>query len=115
MANLQYRYLVQLIGEYLRDEMTLKRFFKELSGLTSPISSVPGGIICNRRILFLFTPNDIDMKDIYRWLVHLLIYSDKDPAHKLMNFLLENGVNDNDLEYGMYRIEERRVRNTYVH
>jgi len=74
------RYLVQLIGEYLRDEMTLKRFFKELSGLTSPISSVPG--------------------DIYRWLVHLLIYSDKDPAHKLMNFLLENGVNDNDLEYG---------------
>jgi len=74
------RYLVQLIGEYLRDEMTLKRFFKELSGLTSPISSVPG--------------------DIYRWLVHLLIYSDKDPAHKLMNFLLENGVSDNDLEYG---------------
>jgi len=74
------RYLVQLIGEYLRDEMTLKRFFKELSGLTSPISSVPG--------------------DIYRWLVHLLIYSDKDPAHKLMNFLLENGVNENDLEYG---------------
>ena len=40
--------------------------------------------------------------DIYRWLVHLLIYSDKDPAHKLMNFLLENGVNDNDLEYGMF-------------
>jgi len=74
------RYLVQLIGEYLRDEMTLKRFFKELSGLTSPISSVPG--------------------DIYRWLVHLLIYSDKDPSHKLMNFLLENGVNDSDLEYG---------------
>jgi hypothetical protein len=74
------RYLVQLIGEYLRDEMTLKRFFKELSGLTSPISSVPG--------------------DIYRWLVHLLIYSDKDPAHKLMNFLLENGVHENDLEYG---------------
>jgi len=74
------RYLVQLIGEYLRDEMTLKRFFKELSGLTSPISSVPG--------------------DIYRWLVHLLIYSDKDPSHKLMNFLLENGVDENDLEYG---------------
>jgi hypothetical protein len=43
-----------------------------------------------------------DLKDIYRWLVHLLIYSDKDPAHKLMNFLLENGVNDNDLEYGKY-------------
>lgn len=64
---------------------------------------------------FSLHPNDIDMKDIYRWLVHLLIYSDKDPAHKLMNFLLENGVNDNDLEYGMYRIEERRVRNTYVH
>lgn len=74
------RYLVQLIGEYLRDEMTLKRFFSELSGLTSPISSVPG--------------------DIYRWLVHLLIYSDKDPSHKLMNFLLENGVDENDLEYG---------------
>lgn len=121
---------MQLIGEYLRDEMTLKRFFKELSGLTSPISSVPGGIF----FLFLFiiilaplSPLPVPLvsffdfifftyssmhfpsanyavtdKDIYRWLVHLLIYSDKDPAHKLMNFLLENGVSDNDLEYGMY-------------
>ena len=98
---------MQLIGEYLRDEMTLKRFFKELSGLTSPISSVPGGILIRvMRILFFpfifSTSTYMTTVDIYRWLVHLLIYSDKDPAHKLMNFLLENGVNDNDLEYGMF-------------
>eukprot|EP01111_Echinosteliopsis_oligospora_P014091 TRINITY_DN5231_c1_g1_i2.p1 TRINITY_DN5231_c1_g1~~TRINITY_DN5231_c1_g1_i2.p1 ORF type:complete len:405 (-),score=142.27 TRINITY_DN5231_c1_g1_i2:113-1327(-) len=74
------QYLAHLIGEYLRDEMPLKSFFKELSGLTSPISSVPG--------------------DIYRWLIHLLIFSDKDPHCKLLGFLLENGVDENDIELG---------------
>lgn len=57
---------------------------------------------CERLMLTVERKQFLITGDIYRWLVHLLIYSDKDPAHKLMNFLLENGVDENDLEYGMH-------------
>jgi len=74
------RYLMQLIGEYLREEMTLKRFLHELRSITSPHSATPG--------------------DIYRWLIQLLIFNDKDPSCKVLHFLLENGVPESDIEYG---------------
>jgi len=81
---------VQLIGEYLREEMTLKRFLHELRSMASPQSATPG--------------------DIYRWLIQLLIFNDKDPNCKVLSFLLENGVAESDIEYG----NVKRLLSTYA-
>jgi len=74
------QYLLELIGEYMREEMTLKRFFRELRSMPSPLNQGSG--------------------DLYRWLVQLLICTDKDPSCKVMAYLLENGVEETDIEFG---------------
>lgn len=74
------RYLLDLIGEYIREEMTLKRFFKELRAVPSPLTQATG--------------------ELYRWLIQLIICTDKDPTCKVMSFLLENGVDESDIEFG---------------
>jgi len=38
--------------------------------------------------------------DLYRWLIQLLICTDKDPSCKVMAYLLENGVDEGDIEFG---------------
>jgi len=58
----------------------LKRFFRELRALPSPLSHTNG--------------------DLYRWLIQLLICTDKDPTCKVMSYLLENGVDETDIEFG---------------
>jgi len=84
------RYLLELIGEYMREEMTLKRFLRELRAIPSPLSQLHG--------------------DLYRWLIQLLICTDKNPTCTVMSYLMENGVEEGDIEFGSVK----RLLNMYT-